>query len=181
MVLEIKGADALYTEMDCYVKNNDKFLKIAINDGMRAGRAEAVRHTNEVWKGMPISILKAYTHTKPATNNNLEGIFTLASNPLPLIDFSANQNQTGVSYKLKGRRRTMAHAFINISKRTKFAHVLIREGQSRYPIQPRIAVSATYMFKDTESDKTYLDVTMEKINKRYKAQLKRCSKGVTTL
>jgi len=173
MELVIEGVDELYKSFECYVKNNDKYLRIAINDGMRSARAKAVRSTHEEWGGMPVSVLKSYTHTKKATTRNLEGTFTLESRPLPLIDFGAKQNTRGVSYKLK-KRRTMKHAFINTSKRTKFAHVLIREGASRYPIQPRVAVSANYMFTDTESDEVYIDTVLEATTKRYRQQLTRC-------
>lgn len=185
-MITIDGADKLGVKLKDFVAAFQPATKLAMNEASRKARTGSLRKTREGWN-IKAKSLKSYTSMKPATNNRMEILFTIKSGGIPLKEFAMpgwlaktreEQRATkGVSYKVKkgggARAKPFKGAFVekSISRGTKF--VLVREGESRYPLVPLTVVSPTYMFEQAEGVAVFERIFKENFVERWDHQMKR--------
>ncbi len=151
-------------------KNLLKLVKVqpiaisrAMNEAHRTGVKVSTGKKTGVTKdwGIKVADFKRYTWTKKATRASYLTQYAVQSRPINLKDFKAKENKKGVSYKLKGKQRTMKGAFLAKG------YFLKRTGKKRMPIIPHFSVTPTSMFQISNGEDLYSDAYMKKFEDRY--------------
>jgi len=171
--VEFHGLDVVIEDFDKFNKVNNRAISRAMNDANRAGRKVAVskQGMRKEW-AIKSSDLKRYTWNTTANVNNLSTKFGMVSRSINLADFGAKWSMytptgkytKGVSYKLKGKRRTMKGAFMAKG------HVFSKRKGSKNII-PLFSITPTSMLKEAEADELYIKQYLSTFDKRYLNQL----------
>lgn len=178
MEITVEGLDKAIKSFDKFVKKNDIAISRAMNSKLNTSRNKAVRHVKQAKWNMKISDLKKLTTITKATKNKTEVEFTLKSNPIPLIKFGATEQyykrkkETKVSYKLKGKKRSMPKSFIMPSKfGNKQDEVFARSSKDKKKVTRKVAITPTSMFSGSQAEDVFIKTFMEDYEKRYLQQI----------
>jgi hypothetical protein len=110
-------------------------------DGLQTDASREIRKTYQI---KAKDLTPAFRKEK-ATLQHLAAFVEARGRPLPLYDFAARQNKTGVSVAIKkGNRKTLKHAFI---ARMPSGHVgvFMRNSGKRLPIEEKYTLSVPGM------------------------------------
>jgi hypothetical protein len=87
----------------------------ALNRTATTVRAEAARRIGREYN-IRIGAAKDEMKIRRATRDDLKAALVVSGRPIPLVEFDARQTAAGVSVKVKGTRKVVAHAFLATMK-----------------------------------------------------------------
>jgi hypothetical protein len=88
----------------------------ALNKTATTARAQAARQIRSVGYNIKINAIKKNLVIRRATRSELTAVIRASGRPIPLINYGAQQNATGVSVAVLNGRKTIRHAFIATMK-----------------------------------------------------------------
>lgn len=152
-------------EMHADIAKADKATVMALNKTIVQLGTEAGREIRKVYNLKLKAIRKAMKLLKARNGSKYpRAELTFSGRPIPLIEFGARQNATGVSVKIlkQGGRKTVPHAFITELTRNNargggsagIQNVFRRVGRARLPIKNLRSVSIPVMAERAAIAKT---------------------------
>ena len=171
MTIKFVGLGAVEKDLAKMAKYQDQAVSMAMNEANRTGIKVAIgkQGMRKEW-AINATDLKRYTWTKRATRGSLLTQYAIQSRSINLIDFKAKENKKGVSYKLKGKQRTMRGAFI--AKGFFFK----RTSKKRNSIIPHFSITPTSMFLEADGEDLYVDNYLKRFDERYMHHITRLTK-----
>jgi hypothetical protein len=147
------------TEVDAalreYPKRATKAMVRAMNRAIASGRTVMVKAMAQD-TGLKSGDIRKAIVMREATTSNPEARFATSLKRIPLIAFNARQTRSGVSYRMKGSRGKLPHAFIATVRTrgpvelglTHKGHegVFVRRGKGRLPIRELWGPSLGHVF-----------------------------------
>lgn len=156
--------------LDLYGKFIDLAAVRAINRVSTTARTAALKHTRQDWN-IKAGTLRKYTKIKRARRGDGTLVFSIRSEPVPLIEFAARSTKKGATYKVKRRvgRQLLKSGFIATMK-SGHKGVFTRKSGARLPILEHKVITPTSMF-DQGADKVFINTVNEKVVDRFRHEL----------
>ncbi len=95
-----------------YVGDQQKAVVRALNKTAISARASASQEVRAAGYNIKASAIKRSFSIKKASVGNLVVVLRSTGQPIALINYEARQTGSGVSFSVKGVRKTLRHAFI---------------------------------------------------------------------
>ncbi len=87
-------------------------IQRALNKTANTARAQSAREIKAAGYGLKIGDIKKAITVRRASTAELHAILHAIGRPIPLIQYAARQNSSGVTVKVKNGRKSIQHAFI---------------------------------------------------------------------
>lgn len=142
---------------------NPRAISLAMNHSARVAETASLKKMRDNWN-IRARDLKPYVGSKRATVGDLSYVFKFHSTPINLHEFYAEQEDTGVAYKLQKRKKRLGSAFIKGSGRNRF--VLKRVGKERYPLRPYFTITPSWMFHEEGGEQVFINTFLNGSGKR---------------
>jgi hypothetical protein len=183
MTIKVEGLDKVVTNLDKFVRINPKATKDAMNDTAKKARTASLKLTREKWNIRAKDYKKQAKFIKRARVNDLNTIFTMKTQSIPLMTFAKGYKSAttdtgrnrkggaGVRYKLLRKQRgnrVLGKSFVRKSKFNGgrlevFTH---RKSPQGADITAQYAITPTSMFNQDGLDE-FVRVFKDSFNQRY--------------
>jgi len=171
MTITIKNINPIWTSLKRFSTANRRATNDAMNRAHIHARKLSSTAMRSEWKGLSADRAKKAIKEKKSKVSDLSTKMILQSRPISLSSFGAKWSKKtptgkktkGVSYKLKGKRRTMKGSFI--AKGQMFSR------KKNGGLRRHASITPTNMWKGVGAEEIYLKAYEERFRSRYDQQL----------
>ena len=175
--------DIRYT-LTQFALNAEKASVRTMNDVSKNARTASFKAIREDYN-IKLKDLRPHTTLSRAKLGKAQVEFAIKSHGIPLIQFATRRfvslsreeqaTKKGVSYKVSKRKRasTLAHSFINRSRKKGKDYVLTRTSKPRYPLIPLTVITPTSMLEKSKADDAFAETFVAKFDARFKHHMDR--------